>query len=372
MSSVYLKTRVGKTGKRYLVYYRRGGRGFPEEYAGSFKTQKEARARHDLVAGELAAGRDPQILLAQLRTPPAPRPGLARRWDEFIASRVDVGEKARAQYRNSRDRWTPILGNDRDPHTVAALDIVAGIAELYDDGEGLAASTIGQYVSNLGLVLDFCDVEPNPVRSPKVKLPAGVAAEKAIPSNEQWQAIRSKIRARSRRAVRLMEACALRVSEACQLELGDLDLVEGMARIRRETTKTGAGRRWVPVPGDLLDEIEAHLPPLEDRTANLPVLGVKTTEVYYDLVRACVLAGVPEFGTHALRHRRISLWLRHGIDSVQVSRWSGHSKPSESTDTYGHTISDPGGDEWRDFWLAVYAAGRTPGAAPVRHGDDDV
>lgn len=364
MSPVYIRTRTVQSGKRYLVYYRRGGRAFPEEYAGSFKTKREAQIRRDLVAGELAGGRDPKIVLEQLRTPPVEKPGVAAVFDAFIASRVDVGEKAIRQYGNARDRWVPLLGEKRDPHTVTADDIIAGVAELYEDGDGLAPSTIGQYVSNLALAFDFAGVDPNPVRSSRVKLPRGTKTEKAIPSNEAWQLIRSKARKRSQLALDLEECCALRVSEACAIEVGHIDFLEGMLLIPK--TKTAAGRRWVPVPRELLDRIEAGLPPLEDRRAGQRALGVRSNEVYYDLRKACVAAGVPEFGTHALRHRRISLWLRHGIDAVQVAAWSGHANPSESTDTYGHTIADPRGDRWREFWLDTYADSRR-GAAPVRH-----
>jgi integrase len=38
-----------------------------------------------------------------------------------------------------------------------------------------------------------------------------------------------------------MECCALRVSEACGVEQGDLD--QGQILVRREVTKTKAGRR---------------------------------------------------------------------------------------------------------------------------------
>jgi integrase len=368
MASALITTRSTKSGSRYVVRYRLGGRAYPLEHAGSFRTLKEARARRDLVAGELAAGRNPRLILDALKTPPPSAPGLEAIWDAFSASRIDVGEKARNQYRQARNRWVPILGATRDPRTVTADDLIAGIAELYDDGEGLAPSTIGQYLSNLAMVFDFADVERNPVRSPKVKLPASDRGEKEIPPNATWFAIRDLTRKRSRLAVRLQEACAFRVSEACAIEWGDLDMVEGMVRVRREATKTQKGRRWVPVPGELLDEMDA-LVPNEDRRADMRVLGVASERVAYDLDRACIQAGAPEYGTHALRHRRISLWLRHGIDPVQVARWSGHSKPSESLDTYGHVVLDPAEDEWRDFWQAAYSR---RGVAPVwsREGTD--
>lgn len=365
MSPVHIKTRVTKSGKRYLVYYRRGGRDFKMRYAGSFRLKADATMRRDLVGGWIAAGLDPVLELARLATPEVRR-GLEERWNAFIPSRVDVGDAARAQYGNARDRWLPILGANRDPSTVTPDDVIEGISDLFDEGEGLAPSTIGQYVSNLALVFDFAGVEPNPARSPRVKLPRATRTEKAIPANEAWFSIRDHVRKRSLLCTRLEEACAFRVSEACELEWGDIDFIEGMARIRRDATKTAAGRRWVPVPGPLLDLMDG-LVPLEDRRTHHRVLGVRSSEVRADLVKACTDAGAPRYGTHVLRHRRISLWLRHGIDPIQVARWSGHSKPSESLNTYGHVILDPLGDEWRTFWLEIYNAERVPGEAPVRH-----
>lgn len=366
MSPVYIKTRVGKTGKRYLVYYRRGGRSFPEEYAGSFKTQKEATERRNLIASELANGRNPQLILEAIKTPPPPAAGLEQRWNEFSASRIDVRAKAQAQYRNARDRWLPILGRDRDPATVTPTDIMAGIGELLEE---LAASTVRQYVSNLSMVFDFCEIEPNPTKSPKVRLPAIARVEREIPSTAAWHALRDKTKKRSRLALRLMEACAFRVSETATLEWGDIDFIEGMARIRRDNAKTKSSRRWVPVPDELLDDI-ADLMPVEDRSVHRKVLGIKSTIVYQDMAAACVAAGVTEYGTHVLRHRRVSLWLRHGIDAVQVARWAGHARSSISLDVYGHVVN-PGEDEWADFWKAAYAAARTPGAARVRHETDE-
>jgi integrase len=376
LSATRITTRTTSKGeKRYLVYYRRGGRGFPEEYAGSFKAKRDAETRRGLVAGELAAARNPRDLLEALKTPPKPKPGLAHVWDTFIQSRIDVTEKARRQYRNSRDRWLPLLGADRDPATITADDVIDGVAELVagDDSHApLAASTIGQYASNLALVLEFAEVEPNPVHSRKVRLPRNDTAERAIPATVTWFAIRDNAKKRSRPALRLMEACALRVSEAAQLELGDIDFIEGQARIRREATKTAAGRRWVPVPPELLDEIRERIPP-DDRSAHRLIYGASSNTVYADLRRACVDAGAPLYGTHALRHRRISMWLRHGIDPVTVARWAGHAKSSMSLDTYGHRVLDPREDEWGAFWLGIYDPGAadstSDSAAPVRHRD---
>ncbi len=59
MPSAFIVKRGEGPKRRFVVRYRLGGRAWPIQHGGSFKTDKEARARRDLVAGELAAGRNP-------------------------------------------------------------------------------------------------------------------------------------------------------------------------------------------------------------------------------------------------------------------------------------------------------------------------
>lgn len=76
MSPAHIRVRVlsgprTKGEKRYDVRYRMsGGREARVEHGGTFTTLREARLRRDLVAGEIAAGRDPRAILAALRNPP--------------------------------------------------------------------------------------------------------------------------------------------------------------------------------------------------------------------------------------------------------------------------------------------------------------
>ena len=60
MPTLTITTRRATDGPRYVVRYRLGGRAYPIAHAGSFRTLKEAKARRDFVAGELAAGRNPR------------------------------------------------------------------------------------------------------------------------------------------------------------------------------------------------------------------------------------------------------------------------------------------------------------------------
>jgi hypothetical protein len=70
MSSLTIITRQAQDGPRYLVRFRLGGRAYPIVHAGSFRTLKEAKARRDFVAGELAAGRNPADALQALSAAP--------------------------------------------------------------------------------------------------------------------------------------------------------------------------------------------------------------------------------------------------------------------------------------------------------------
>ena len=65
MPSLTITTRKTRSGPRYVVRYRLGGRAYPLEHGGTFKTLREAKARRDLIGGELAAGRNPRTLLGR-------------------------------------------------------------------------------------------------------------------------------------------------------------------------------------------------------------------------------------------------------------------------------------------------------------------
>jgi integrase len=378
VSPVHIRTRIlsgGRTAgqRRYDVKYRLGGRGFRLLHGGSFRTVKEAQLRRDMIAGELAAGRDPRVLLARLANPPVPRTFVSV-FDEWVATRIDVTAKTLAGYRNARARLGGLAA--LDPGEVS----VAGLQMWVSENGDLSPGTVAVYLGAYRQALDHADVVPNPARSPKLRLPAGVDEETQPPSQEEWAAILSTIRERSRLIVRLIECDALRVSEATELQYGDVDFAEGRIRVSAARTKGRRGRRrprWVPVPGELLDAV-ADLCPLEDRTRERRVFPKVTDSIVrHDVERACRDAGIAHYHPHDLRHRRVSLWTLHGIDAITVKTWAGHAKASMSLDVYGHVIV-PGQDEWRGFWLDAYArerrlaaSNRGTGDAPVIHETED-
>jgi hypothetical protein len=82
---------------------------------------REARVRRDVVAGELAAGRNPADLLAAMTVRPKTR--TFREWAEsYLDSRVDVGERTRAVIRSHFKKLLPTFGED-DPARIMPADV---------------------------------------------------------------------------------------------------------------------------------------------------------------------------------------------------------------------------------------------------------
>jgi integrase len=349
--SAFITARKTKSGPRYVVRFRRGGRYTKLVHAGSFKTMRDAKTRRDFVTGELSAGRDPIVALRALEQP-ATVATLAEWFDRFIESRVDVSSSTKALYRNARDKLGDLA--DRDPATLKPSDLQTWIAK----NPKLAPKTLGHYLSSISQVIDFADVEPNPARSRKVKLPMQAAAEPTPPASAEWQAARTALSPRLVLVARLIECDALRIGEALSLTYGDIDFTEERIRISRARTKgRTSGQRWLRVPPELLDEID-ELVPLEDRHSGRLVFPITEGQLRGGISRACRDAGIAHYHPHDLRHRRISLWVAHGFDPVTVKTWAGHARASMSLDTYSHVVIDRAGDEWRDFWIDVYTRER--------------
>jgi integrase len=341
VSGAHIVVRQGKKGKRYIVRFRRGGRGFKLEHGGSFKTKREAMIRRDFIAGELAAGRDPRIGLAQLKNPP--RIVTFGEWAErWVRSRHDVTERQRDEYRHPLRLILPRF-EAMDPRTITPADVSEFVGEL---ARRYAPSTVRTYYSPLAMILDFADVQPNPARHPSVKLPTRQREEPTPMTLAQFRAMLDKLPRKWHLFARLLEATGMRVGELTALTWGDVDSFESRLRVSRARTKgRTAGQRFVQVPGPLIDEL-ADLLPMEDRAAGRPVfVGFSDQAFKQAMGRACKAAGLPHFHPHDLRHRRVSLWHGQGVPPRELAERTGHSRTSITLDVYSHVI-DPRDDEW--------------------------
>jgi integrase len=333
MSSLTITTRRTKSGPRYVVRYRLGGRAYPVEHGGSFKTLRDAKARRDLIGGELAAGRNPAEALRALRETPRRRT-FSDLYDAFTASRVDVAEQTKANYATHRIRLVELLG-DRDPQAIGWQDIQAVVSSLADD---LAPLSVRNYLGTLRQVLDFADCDPNPARDRRVKLPRPEETLPNPPTAAEVAAIIDNTPRRWRLAIRVLEQTGMRVGEMAALEWGDVDRAELRLRIR--TGKTSAARRWVPVPEWLMEEIEATCPP-DDRTATRRLFpGAGRQKLGNAMRNACKAAGIAAYSPHDLRHRYISVKIREGIPVTEIAAHVGHTRKSLTLDTYSHVLVD--------------------------------
>ena len=153
----WIRKRPPKHGATFQVLYRRGGRAYRIEYAGTFATRKDADKRCDTVQGWLAQGLDPVDELAR-RASAAPDhvrdcgAGVA-----VLAGRrgreLETGVPARGAY------WSGVFAG-RDPRTLTVADLQQTIA-----GSELAPRTLRMYRAALRGILDHAGVEPNPARS---------------------------------------------------------------------------------------------------------------------------------------------------------------------------------------------------------------
>jgi integrase len=340
MASSYIVTRTTKKGRRFAVRYRLGGRESPVQAGGTFGTMREARIRRDLIAGELAAGRNPTEVLA-LAQPPKVRT-LASWYASWLRSRVDVSERTLVNLGLHWKRIEPSFG-DRDPSTIARADV----QDWINDQMGtLSPAALRDYLGTLRQLLDYAEVEPNPARNRLLQLPARERQVPVPPTDKHVLAMLEHMPSERRLFFAFLEQDGGRLGEHIAFTWGDVDVDGARILARPEAIKGRRGRRkprWLQVPAWLLDLLLDTCPP-EDRVGDRPLFPwlqrVEHPEpsAWKTMRQACKAAGIPHYHPHDLRHRRLSLWHGQGIPAREIAERVGHSKPSMSLDVYTHVM----------------------------------
>lgn len=256
---VISKRKTARGEQRYDVRYRLGGRTYPVVRGATFKTERDAKARRDLVAGEIAHGRNPAELLECLVPTDTAVLSLETWGERFLASRIDLAENTRKMYRSHLRKISETFG-DRSPTTITAADVAEWVA---DQAAERKAGTVSQSLDVFKVLVDYVGIEPNPARDPKVKLPRQVSEEANPPSDEHFLAIVENLLPRWRLFFITVEQGGLRIGEAVALRWGDVDAAGRRLRLPRSATKTKTSR-WVHLPEWLMEAIEATCP-LADR-----------------------------------------------------------------------------------------------------------
>ena len=151
---------------------------------------------------------------------------------------------------------------------------------------------------------------------------------------------------RDRALLELMYACGLRASETVALEPGQLDLHDGVARVRGKGDK----ERIVPIGREAVRAVEAYLrrgrPALvgarEERRLFVNFRGGALTRqgLYKVIGRHATSAGLAgKMSPHTLRHSFATHLLSGGCDLRSVQEMLGHADVS-TTQLYTHLSSE--------------------------------
>lgn len=359
--SVHIVTRSRKGGKRYIVRYRRGGRGYRLEHGGSFRRLELAKERERVIGGWLALGLDPKNELTKLTTEPE-HGDVTSAGREWLASRIDLSDQSRRIYGTYLDSLDESPLARAEPHRLTPGDIRLQIARW--TAVGLAAKSVRERLSVLRQILDFAEVDPNPARHRSVKLPAITERDLVLPSAGEVLALGSGLAEKYRLPFVLLEQTAMRVGEVVSLERDDVDAAGLRFRIKAVNRKGRRGSRrarFVPVPGWLMEIVATSLPLRGRLFPNVTANGLRSA-----MSDLCANAGLTHCTPHRLRHRRISLWHFQGVPARELADRAGHSKPSMSLDVYSHVIVP---DEVDPEALKALLSGRigSQTAAPVMH-----
>lgn len=233
------------------------------------------------------------------------------------------------------------------------LMVRSWIAELVESGR--APATVVKAAQVLGKIMTAAvDARMIPT-SPcdRVPLPRIERVEMRFLTPADVETLASAIDQRYRAAVFVAAYCGLRAGELFGLRANRVDLVrrqldvaEIVVEVRGEVTlgppKTRAGRRVVPIPRVVADELTKHLhgKTSDDFVFAAPAggpvrLGQWRQRFWNPAVRR---AGLTPLRIHDLRHTAVALWIAAGATPNDVARRAGHTSVVTVLDRYGHLL----------------------------------
>ncbi|MFN8187407.1 MAG: tyrosine-type recombinase/integrase [Gaiellales bacterium] len=328
-----------KGAKRYRVAYRIGGRETPIRHAGSFKLLREARLRQAWVQGELAAGRSPDLSALKAGAATAAVRTLRLAMKDWRESRRDVRGSTAVQHRTAVDRLFKALDPSIAVGALTAADVAGAIAKL--DESGYSRESIRKSLTVLQMTLDHEGIVPNVARDrARIRLPREEPREPEPPTAQHVEAVARLLPTPYRLALLVLDATGCRVGELEAARVGDLDEERQGWLVRAAVSKTRRPR-WVVLPDDLWAALLDRLPPRDDRDPQARLFGDATADrLRMAILRACKAAGVPSFGPHALRHRRISLMHKAGYSWAEIGDLVGQRSRLVTADVYSHVLLD--------------------------------
>ena len=241
---------------------------------------------------------------------------------------------------------------------LSPLEIRRWIADLVD--KGLAPATVRKayqiFSKSLRDAVESGVLLHSPCRGislPKIEakeMPALTARQILNLSEEIDSRYRMLVLLGAYSAMRWGELVALR-RDRVDLDAKTVDVVENIVDLNGELLlppsppKTRAGRRRVPLPEAVIDELRAYVEDLKLQESELmfqaPAGGpLRKSFGGRFWIPATKRAGVFPFRFHDLRHTAISYWILCGASPKQIAKWAGHTSVSVVLDRYGHLFPE--------------------------------
>jgi integrase len=259
--------------------------------------------------------------------------------DRWRESRIDVDEQTRNMHRSAFGRIFKVEPHLRSRRIdqVTVDDAVELVTLLVADG--YKRETIRKTKTALAQCLDYYEIEPNPARDKRVKLPKERKAHIPPPLAEHVERIAETVAARYVLPLLVIDESGPRVSELETAAVGDVDEHRRALRVRWTFEKNDRYRH-LELPDDLFSALVATLPPREDRDLEAPLFpGLTDARLRMAITRACRATGIPHFSPHGLRRRRGSLHYKRTGSLAEVAELLGDSK-RVAADHYVYALTD--------------------------------
>jgi integrase len=160
-------------------------------------------------------------------------------------------------------------------------------------------------------------------------------------------------------ALAALDVSGRRVGELEAATVGDLDEDRKAWLVRSAVAKTKASS-WGVLSDELVEcaalveVLLERLPVREDRDLTAALFAGMTQErLRTAIARACRDAGVPAFSPHDMRHRRISLLHRQGVEWARIGGRVGQRNLAVTANIYSHVLLDPRGVDWSGLLARV-------------------
>jgi integrase len=334
MASSWIERRRTPGGAlRFLVRFRLGGRESRKLPGGSFARRALALDRKRWIDGELVAMRVPDL---RSLAPAERSPTFGQVARECLASVVHLEPNTLASYRSVLKLALRYLEGEEVDRVSWRL-VLAMIKDLWE--EGYKRGTLGKVRDVVRLVFDYADLDTNPARDRRVKLPPDDREEVDPPTAAHIEAVFHELPRQHRLPLLVLDCTGARVGAAIdKSKRKNFDPSRGLILSRRREMKARRPHfnNLHPAVARALERDVASQAPETER-----LFPESSSASLRDAIEAaCERAGVPRFTPHGLRHRRISLLHEKGWSWKKIGAFVDQEDFSTTERTYTHLLLD--------------------------------